>query len=373
MERRFQKGQNTNTTAMVISNHIFSVASLRVRDWSPDSSRAAGGLFQQVACESETLSRWLRSQGHHLHAVSLYDKDDRVLSYVPAECLKWYAAPAFARLLLALSPSEQWVVVIRSLFGAEDVLERVRRWHTVEVLDFSPKPLLEALLCCYDSRALQQVMPYLFGDATEVFLIPEAQESPRDAFSKLLKGNTQLRDFQRVMNQAHLWCALLRDSTVLEILSPSPRQGLESYLTPLNQRLWDAVAQDEARMRALLQRYGEVLITQVAHKACEEAHRSVFQPLEQHQLPQRISTSAVKATDVLGYHFLRADTVEFCCAVNLMAETKSLHWVFVRVRFSSTGKLAFHSREVSVWSETIGKVARELYQSHGYGSRVPCT
>jgi hypothetical protein len=373
MERRFQKGQNTNTTAMVISNHIFSVASLRVRDWSPDSSRAAGGLFQQVACESETLSRWLRSQGYHLHAVSLYDKDDRVLSYVPAECLKWYAAPAFARLLLALSPSERWVVVIRSLFGAEDVLERVRRWHTVEVLDFSPKPLLEALLCCYDSRALQQVMPYLFGDATEVFLIPEAQESPRDAFSKLLKGNTQLRDFQRVMNQAHLWCALLRDSTVLEILSPSPRQELESYLTPLNQRLWDAVAQDEARMRALLQRYGEVLITQVAHKACEEAHRSVFQPLEQHQLPQHISTSAVKATDVLGYHFLRADTVEFCCAVNLMAETKSLHWVFVRVRFSSTGKLAFHSREVSVWSETIGKVARELYQSHGYGSRVPCT
>jgi hypothetical protein len=178
---------------MVISNHIFSVASLRVRDWSPDSSRAAGGLFQQVACESETLSRWLRSQGYHLHAVSLYDKDDRVLSYVPAECLKWYAAPAFARLLLALSPSEQWVVVIRSLFGAEDVLERVRRWHTVEVLDFSPKPLLEALLCCYDSRALQQVMPYLFGDATEVFLIPEAQESPRDAFSKLLRQHPTAR------------------------------------------------------------------------------------------------------------------------------------------------------------------------------------
>mgnify|MGYP001068755281 CR=1 FL=1 len=359
---------------MVISNHILSGASLRVRLWSPDSSCAAGGLFRQLACESEALSRWLSSQGYHLHAVSLYDKHDRVLSYVPPEFLKWYAAPAFARLLRVLSTAEQWVIVIRSLMGECNVPEQVRRWRTVEVLEFRPEPPLEALLRCYDSRALQQVMPYLFGDATEVFLIPEAQELPRDALSELLRGNAQLRDFQRLMHQSHLWCALLRDSTVLEILSPFTQQELENCLARLNQRLWEAATQNEARMRDLLQRYGEALITQVAHKACEEVHSPVHQPSEQHQSPHHTGTGAVKETDVLGYHFLRADIVEFCCAVNLIAETESLHWVFVCVRFSNTGKLAFHSRKVSVWSGTVGKIARELYQSLGYGSRAgtPC-
>jgi len=358
---------------MVISNHILSGASLRVRLWSPDSSCAAGGLFRQLACESEALSRWLSSQGYHLHAVSLYDKHDRVLSYVPPEFLKWYAAPAFARLLRVLSTVEQWVIVIRSLMGECNVLEQVRHWRAVEVLDFSPEPSLEALLRCYDSRALQQVMPYLFGDATEVFLIPETQELPRDALSKLLKGNAQFRDFQRLMHQARLWCALLRDSTVFEILSPSTKQELENYLAPLNQRLWEAAAQNEARMRDLWQRYGEALIIQVAHKACKEVHSPAHQPLEQSQSPLRIGTSVVKETDVLSYHFLRANIVEFCCAVNLIAGTESLHWVFVRVWFSNTGKLAFHPRKVSVWSGTIAKIARELYRSLGNGSRVPCT
>jgi hypothetical protein len=344
--------------------HVLSGASLRVRSWNPDSSGAAGGLFRLLTHEGDVLSGWLRLEGYRLYAVSLYDRNGRILSYLPPEFLKWYAAPALARLLQALSPAEQWVVVICSLFGAEDVLERVRRWRTVEVVNSRPEPSLSALLRCHDPQALQQVMPYLFGDATEVFLLPEVQELPLNSLSKLLAGAANLRDFQRLMHRACLWGALLRDATMLEIVSLHTQQELASYLVPLNKELRETVAQDIARMRALWQRYGESLVAQVAHQAYEEARAQ--QLTGEISVQQCVGTSATQKVDVLGFHFLRTDTVEFCCAVNLLpGETDTLHWVLVRMRLSQTGNFTLKSKEVSVWVEEIGKIARELYQSLG--------
>ncbi len=356
----------------MVSNKILSGAVFKVSPWTVAESRLAGGLFGRVKNEraAQHLCNRLRERGYSLYTLRLYDARGDVLTSLPAEFLKYFTAPVFARTLRSLSATQSWNIAIASLMGGKPLRQRVARLKSVQLIHLSEPPSRGLLRC--STRALHHVVPRLFGDGTEIFFLPETS---RIEVGLQMITSTYLshQQIMVLLEEAGFCAALLRDSTALEIIS---NLSLETIcetiaLEKVNRCLHEEVRAMQERLMSLFMKYPRIEIP----KVCELARIAALR--EAQKMARRFPSIWLQAerspdeltAEIAGFYILRRNVVEFCCVVRSTTPlTKSRHWVAVRVVFKENGDFAFKVRPFTQWfdfvhHETVPQSVQELVKS----------
>lgn len=341
----------------MVSNKILSGAVFKVSPWTVAESRLAGGLFGQVKSElaAHHLCNRLRERGYSLYTLRLYDTKGDVVTSLPAEFLKYFAAPVFARTLRLLSAAQSWNIAVASVMGDEPLRQRVARLKSVQIIHLSEPPSRGLFRC--STKALYHVVPRLFGDGTEIFFFPET--SQMEAGLRMITPTyLSNRQIMALLEEAGFCAALLRDSTALEIISNLSLEAIceTIALEKVNRCLHEELRVIQERLMSLFMKYPHLEIP----KVCELARTAAL--CEAQKMARRFPSIWLQAerspdeltAEIAGFYILRRNVVEFCCVVKSTTPlTKSRHWVAVRVVFKENGDFAFKVRPITQWFDVV--------------------
>ncbi|MCX7925258.1 MAG: hypothetical protein N2554_05545 [Fimbriimonadales bacterium] len=170
---------------------------------------------------------------------------------LPPEFVGALAAPFYARALNYLNPTHDWLIVVQSLMTLPVYWNTLTRMRSVKILEIKPPPSNQGVFEVA-RRALPCVMPYLWGDGTEIFLLPNISGAAAMA-CQVFRRAVHVPAVRPFVQELPLLVAIFRDATIVEIVSRQPTEVLREQmrLDAVNRALTRHLQAQEAHLDAL--------------------------------------------------------------------------------------------------------------------------
>lgn len=322
-----------------------------IRDFSASS-------FVARCVRTPKFLQWAGQAGVRTHTLRLVDATGKPVDALPPEFIGRLVAPFCARALNHLVPLSNWCILVESLMSALPYERALARMRSVKVLAQDPLPSRRGLYTVA-RRSLARVMPYLWGDGTEIYLMPAISEDIEQLPSIFHRqiGVSEVRDF---VQRLPVWAAIFRDATVIEIVSPYPTDKLyaQMRLGTVN-RAWQRKMEEITAWWANLRQ---------THPGLEQM---VFEWVETFWRRSRSygSRDALRALasarcELVGGYPVGRSTFDLLLRYEyLIGIQKSIHWLLARCRSRGLGLFMLRLRSLGCWICPVERTvanAREL-------------
>lgn len=217
--------------------------------WLVRDSWAASALAR--CWHSKAFRERMQARGAQVHTLRLGQIAGFYAESLPPEFVGALAAPFYARALNYLNPTHDWLIVVQSLMIHPAYRNTLTRMHSVKVLEFEPPPSNGGVFAVAHA-ALPRVMPYLWGDGTEIFLLPNISGAAA-IVRQMFRRKVRVPVVRLFVQELPLLVAIFRDATIVEIVSRYPTEAIRERmrLDAVNRALMRHLQAQEARLDAL--------------------------------------------------------------------------------------------------------------------------
>lgn len=197
----------------------------------------------------------LQEQGMRVHRLRLVDSIPPYPDSLPPEFVGGLVAPFYAHALNRLSVADNWVILIESLMSAKPWWRAFPRMRSVKIWASEPPPE-NRLMVEVAQRNLSRISHYLWGDGTEIYLVPFAERNT-PILLQIFNKDISLSHVQVFLQETPLLVGIFRDATVFEIVSHHTTEKLQTQmrLEKVNQSLQKVLAKNLTLIENLWQTY----------------------------------------------------------------------------------------------------------------------
>lgn len=170
----------------------------------------------------------LRERGMQVHRLRLDASTRPHPDSLPPEFVGSLVAPFYAQALNFLSGAADWLILIESLMSAKPWWTAFLRMRSVKVWAFE-RPPANRFLVEVTRQNLSRILHYLWGDGTEIYLVPLAEKhSPM--LLRIFDRDISPARVQRFLQELPLLVGIFRDATVFEIVSNHATEVLQMQM-----------------------------------------------------------------------------------------------------------------------------------------------
>ena len=204
---------------------------------------SASSLLSLSLRENAFFKR-LQEQGKRVHRLRLDASTPPHPDSLPPEFVGGLVAPFYAQALDRLSVADKWVILIESLMSVKPWRRAFPRIRSVKIWASEPPPA-NRLIFEVAQRNLSRISHYLWGDGTEIYLVPFA-ESNSPVLLQIFNEDISLSRVQVFLLETPLLVGIFRDATVFEIVSHHTTEmlRLQMRLGEVNQSLQEFTAEN---------------------------------------------------------------------------------------------------------------------------------
>lgn len=191
---------------------------LRPIDWNESwLVRDLSACSLSLCVRTRRFIQWAEQSGTRVHALPFADAAGETIYSLPPEFVGRLVAPFYARAFNSLVPLSNWYVLVETLMHSLSYDRALSRMHSVKVWAQEPPPSERGL---YEvaRHALARVLPHLWGDATEIYLMPAIPEG-KDKLLRVFHRRASISEARDFVKQLPAWVGIFRDSTAIEIVS----------------------------------------------------------------------------------------------------------------------------------------------------------
>lgn len=320
---------------------------LRITPWEeswlvrdPSASSAFARCWRNKAFRER-----MQARGVQVHTMRLGKIAGFYPESLPPEFVGALAAPFYARALNSLNPTHNWLIVVQSLMAPPAYWNTLTRMRSVKILELKPPPA-EGGVFEVARPTLPRVMPYLWGDATEIFLLPNIAGTAAMA-RQIFRREVRVSAVRLFVQELPLLVAIFRDATIVEIVSRHSTEVLRTQmrLDAVNRALTRHLQAQEARLDAL-------------RRACPQLEQQVFAQADVFWLHKAKALSKERrVATVQGQRVLvnsclyRGGKYDLLLRYEFSGErSRVVEWLLVRVRPEADGSVrVYRFRWLGSW------------------------
>ncbi|MDW8051954.1 MAG: hypothetical protein RMJ83_05675 [Armatimonadota bacterium] len=287
----------------------------------------------------------MHARGVQVHTMRLRKIAGFYAESLPPEFVGALTAPFYARALNSLNPTHNWLIVVQSLMTLPAYWNTLTRMRSVKILELKPPPA-EGGVFEVARPTLPRVMPYLWGDATEIFLLPNIAGAAAIA-CQVFRHEVGVPAVRPFVQELPLLVAIFRDATVMEIVSRYPTEVLREQmrLDAVNRALTRHLQAQEARLDAL-------------RRACPQLEQQVFAQADVFWLYKAKALSQERrVATVQGQRMLVNSCLYRRGKYDLLlryefanGDSRTVRWLLVRVRPEADGLVQIYRfRRLGSW------------------------